>query len=219
MRSLALLLGALALGLCACSGASSSGGSSATSGSSDLGSGASGTTSCVFEQRTLTSCVGAGSSQSGWSPTCLNEACEVASLGANSLVEDGCSASTVYQNINDFKGTCDDWAAAGSPLGGLSPSGDVCGTPPYSVSSTCQSCIDNQCCSETAACQAGTPCASYLACLDACTLNDTACGNACGAASTSGYSAAAAWFDCVYNESPTSCLSECGGAADAGVLE
>jgi len=208
MRSLIRLLGTLALALCACSGASSSGGSSD---SANPGS----PTSCVFEKQTLTSCVGAGSSQSGWSPSCLNESCEVATLNTASLVEDGCSASTVYQNINDFQGTCDDWTAAGSPFE-LSPSGNVCGAPPYAVSSSCQSCVDKQCCSETAACQVGSPCASYFACLDACAVNDTTCENACATQGPTGYSAAVAWVECAFGTGSTSCLSDCGETTDAG---
>jgi len=216
MRSLVLLIGALALVLCACSGASSDGSGEGGSSRSGLGSG--GPTACVFQQQTLTSCVGAGTSQSGWSPTCLNEPCEAASFSPNTLVEDGCSASTVYQNISDFHGTCDDWTAAGSPFG-LSPSGQVCGTPPYPVSSSCQSCMDTQCCSETAACQAGTPCGSYFACMSACSVNDTACENSCASTFAAGYSAATAWVECAYGTSPTSCLSQCREVTDAGTLE
>ncbi len=89
---------------------------------------------------------------------------------------------------------------------GAGGAGGVCGTFELSGDAACQSCAEQACCVDLAACTAGTPCADYEQCVVQCSFGDLDCGSACDQ-QTGGEQAWTNAFSCVGGPCAGDCLS------------
>jgi hypothetical protein len=134
----------------------------------------------------------------------------------NACTDDAClagcfSAHPTGVAILETLSTCVETScssACGGGGGGTGGSPSACGFA--SGNTTCDSCLDTNCCADANACLADKNCTDYLDCAYAC--SDAACESACKAAHPSG----AAKLDVLSTCATTSCGTACGGSGGGG---